>query len=267
MISLCRFDIAHAIMSLSHFRHCPCCGHVNRLKHICGYVKKFPQGALRFRTGIPDNESIFGTHPVKYEWMETVYGCPSETLPDNAPPPKGNKVLTTTYADANLLHDLVTGRSATGILHFLNQTPIDTFSKRQNQVESTTYRSEFMAACQSVEQIIDLQYTLCMLRVPIDGPSWLFGDNKSVVTSSTIPHSSLNKCWNALSYHKVQEAVASGFVRFEHISTTDNTDDILTKPLPWHKARVHVEPLLFWKGKTVVDNVDTTVSSGPNRGE
>ena len=74
-----------------------------------------------------------------------------------------------------------------------------------------------MATCQAVEQIINLHYTLCMLGVPLDGPSWLFGDNKSIVTSSTIPHSSLNKCWNALSYHKVHEAIASGFIHFKHI--------------------------------------------------
>ena len=175
MISLCHFGIAHAIMSLSWFHHCPRRGHVDHLKRVCGYVRKFPQGALRCRTGIPDHESIFSTHPVKYEWMETVYGCPDEALPDNAPPPKRNNVCTTTHADANLLHDMVTGRSATGILHFFNQTLIDAFSKCQNQVESATYGSEFMAAHQSMEQIIGLRYTLHMLGVPIDGPSLLFG--------------------------------------------------------------------------------------------
>ena len=135
--------------------------------------------------------------------METVYGTPIKDTPSNALMAKGNPVCTTTYADANLLHDLVTGRSAPGMLHFFNQTPIDSFSKRQNQVESATYSSEFMAAWQAVEQIIDLRYTLCMLGVPIEGPFWLFGDNKAIVTSSTIPHSSLNKRWNAISYHKV----------------------------------------------------------------
>jgi hypothetical protein len=88
--------------------------------------------------------------------------------------------------------DLVTGHSCTGILHFFNQTPVDWFSKRQNQVETATYGSEFMAARQAVEQIIDLRYTLQMLGVPIDGPTWLFGDNKSVVTSSTMPYSRLS---------------------------------------------------------------------------
>jgi hypothetical protein len=37
-----------------------------------------------------------------------------------------------------------------------------------------------MAARQAVEHIIDLRYTLPMLGVPIDGPSWLFGNNKSI---------------------------------------------------------------------------------------
>ena len=118
-----------------------------------------------------------------------------------------------------------------------------------------------MVARQAVEQIIDLQYTLRILGVPIERPSWLFGDNKAVVTSSTIPHSSLNKHWNAISYHKVREAVAGGFIRFEHISTDQNPADILTKSLPWHKARVHVEPLLFWKGKTSTDDMSTSEGS------
>ena len=71
-----------------------------------------------------------------------------------------------------------------------------------------------------------------------------------MVTSSTIPHSTLGKRWNALSYHKVREAVAGGWLRFEHIPETENPADILTKGLPWFKLRVFVEPLLLWKGDT-----------------
>ena len=40
MISLCRLDIAHAIMSSSHFRHCPRVRHIECLKHVCGYIRK-----------------------------------------------------------------------------------------------------------------------------------------------------------------------------------------------------------------------------------
>ena len=88
--------------------------------------------------------------------------------------------------------------------------------------------------------------------VPLDGPVWMFGDNKSVVTSSTIPHSTLGKRWNALSYHRVREAIAGGWLRFKHIPGMANLADILMKPLPWATMREYVEPLLFWKGETNV---------------
>ena len=128
--------------------------------------------------------------------------------------------------------------SASGILHFLNQTPLEWLSKRQAQVETATYGSEFMATRQAIEQIIDLHYTLHMFSVPLDGASWFFGDNK------TIPHSSLGKHWNALSYNCSREAVATGIVYFNHITGEENPSDLLTKPLPHYKARVHLEPLL-----------------------
>jgi hypothetical protein len=67
-----------------------------------------------------------------------------------------------------------------------------------------------------------------------------------------IPHSSLSKRWNALSYHKVREAIAGGWLRFEHIPGTENPVDLLTKALQWFKLKVYVEPLLMWKGDTAV---------------
>ena len=108
---------------------------------------------------------------------------------------------------------MITGRAVTGILHLLNGTPIDWFSKRQATVETATYGSEFVAARIATDQIIDLRTSLRYLGVPWvkqsttfpsddsrNTPSYLFGDNKSVITSAIIPHSSLNKSHNALSY-------------------------------------------------------------------
>jgi len=123
-------------------------------------------------------------------------------------------------------------------------------SKRQGQVETATYGSEFVAARTSVEQIIDLRYTLRMLGVPLDGQSWLFGDNRSVITSSTLPHSTLSKRWNALSYHRVREAVAADFIRFEYVQSKDNPSDILTKQLDGYTFWTHVDTLLFRYGDT-----------------
>ena len=171
-ISLCHFDIANAVMTLSRYRAAPLQGHLECAKRIVGYLKKFPHDAICFCTGIPNHEAIYGEHTVAHDWMHSVYGTPTEEIPHYAPKPKGKIVRTTTFVDANLMHDFTTGQSATGCLHLLNQTPLDWFSKRQGQVETATYGSEFVAAHTAIEQIIDLRFTLHMLGVLLDGPAW-----------------------------------------------------------------------------------------------
>ena len=87
--------------------------------------------------------------------------------------PKGKRIITTTYVDANLHHDLTTGKSVTAVLHFIKSTPGDWFSKRQATVETATYGSEFVAARTAVDQIINLRYTLTNLGVPLHSKSYL----------------------------------------------------------------------------------------------
>ena len=251
-VTLGRFDILVGVTTMSSFRVAPRQGHLERLQRMYGYLKRQPDGAIRFRTGIPDHESR-GT-PVSYNWINSVYGPNEEELPDNMPPPRGQPFRTTTYEDANLMHCLVTGRSMSGIIHLVNQTPVQWFCKKQNVVETATYGSEFMVARQATEQIMDLRYTLRMMGIPIDGPAWMFGDNQSVITSSNIPHSNLNKRHNALSYHRVREAISAKILYFIHIDGKLNPSDILTKFLSWAKFWPLIQPMLFWKGETMKDN-------------
>ena len=55
-------------------------------------------------------------------------------MPSDAPEPKGKRVVLTTYKDANLYHNMMTGKAVTGILHLINQTPINWFAKKQATV-------------------------------------------------------------------------------------------------------------------------------------
>jgi hypothetical protein len=148
------------------------------------------------------------------------------------------------------MQDLTTGRSVTGILHLVNSTPADWYCKLQNSVETATYGSEFVAARLATEQIMDLRYTLRSLGAPLEGKAYMFGDNESVITSSTIPHSSLNKRHNALSYHRVREAIASNVLWFFHISGKVNPADVLTKFCGHSVFWPLVKPYLFWRGPT-----------------
>ena len=77
-------------------------------------------------------------------------------------------MTTTTYVDANLHHDQVTGRAVTAYLHLVNATPSHWHTKRQATVETATFSSEFVAARIATDQIIDLRYTLMYLGVPIN---------------------------------------------------------------------------------------------------
>jgi hypothetical protein len=244
-VSLCRYDIHCAVMTMGRYRVAPKVGHLDRLKRICGYLARYPDAAIRFRTGI----LVYGPAPAPMDWSYTIYGGTKEELPHNMPVPRGKLVRMTTFEDANLYHDYTTGRAAMGVLHLVNGTPVEWFCKRQNTVETATYGSEFVSAKAATEQVMDMRYTLRMLGVPLDGPAWLWGDNASVITSSTIPHSSLTKRHNALAYHRVREAMASGVMYFCHVSGVQNPADVLTKFMPHAKFMPLVQPFLFWKGK------------------
>ena len=159
--------------------------------------------------------------------------------------PKMASTDITCYFDADHASDLVTRRSVTGILLFLGSTPVRWYSKRQNTVESSTYGSEFVAARISKDMVMEFRYKLRMLGVPVDKPSLLLGDNLSVITSCTLPSSSLKKKHNAIAYHGVREAVAAGVILLAHVKSKDNLADILTKSVNGTSHRLLVGPLLF----------------------
>ena len=69
-------------------------------------------------------------------------------------------MTTTTYVDANLHHDQVTGKAVTACIHMVNATPSHWHTKRQATVETATLGSEFVAARIATDQIIDVRYTL-----------------------------------------------------------------------------------------------------------
>ena len=184
MVSIGRFDVQTSVMTLSSFRAAPRRGHLERVKRIFGYLLKMKHAVIRIRTEEPDHSAV--PHN-EYDWEKTVYGDVKELIPSDAPEPRGRYVLLTHYVDANLMHCLLTGRSVTGILSFINKTPFDWFSKKQSTVETATYGSEFVSARTAVERIIDVRLMMRYLGVPIRDKDYMFGDNDSVVNSSNIP--------------------------------------------------------------------------------
>jgi hypothetical protein len=213
-------------MTMSSYRIAPRVGHLERAKRIVGYLAKMKHATIRVLVEQPDYSNLPET---RYEWATSVYGNIKEELPDNEPRALGKPVVMTTYVDANLFHDHITGRAVTGVLHFYNQMPINWYLKKQATVETATYGAKFVAARVAKEQITAHQLDPRYLGVPVLGASRMFGDNESVVKSGSIPHSRLNKRHQALSYHAVREAIASGMLSFNHIPGPINPADIPSK--------------------------------------
>ena len=120
VVTIGRFDVMTAVMTMSSFRTAPRMGHLDRVKRIFGYLAKMKNATIRIRTEEPDYSDIPDFH---FDWSKSVYGDPKEEIPKDAPEPLGKYVTLTHFVDANLMHDLVTGKSVTGIPHLLNKTP------------------------------------------------------------------------------------------------------------------------------------------------
>ena len=140
------------------------------------YVIRTKGYTTRFRTTQPDYSYLPDQN---FDWAHIIYGHVQEIIPEDISDPLGKPVTTTTTVDANLNHCLATGRSVTGCLHFVNHTPIDSYSKRQATMETATYGSEFLASKTDTEQIVDLRHTLKYLGVPINKIILVWGQQVS----------------------------------------------------------------------------------------
>ena len=90
-----------------------------------------------------------------------------------------------------------------------------------------------------------IRYKLCMMGLPIDGPTYVYGDNMSVIFNTFQPESQLKKKSNSVSYHAVRESIAMGECITTHIPTLLYFSDLLTKFLYGQKRRNLVDGIMF----------------------
>ncbi|KAL7563739.1 hypothetical protein ACA910_020427 [Epithemia clementina (nom. ined.)] len=203
-------------------------GHLEQVLHIFVYLKCYDKLAIVFN----DTSPIFDVKRfTKPDWS-AYYPDSAEPIPPNAPPPRGNKVSTTCFVDADPAGCRVTRRLHTGILLFLQRAPIMWYFKQQNTVETSTFGSEFIAMKTAIKMVEAFRYKLRMMGIPIDGETKVFCNNESVFKNATRPESTLKKKHNAIAYHRTREAQAAGIVRIAWEEGETNLADILTKLLP-----------------------------------
>jgi hypothetical protein len=233
MVELGRIDIATEVSMLSSYLASPREGHLEAALHIMGYLRLKHNSRLIFDPTYPDIDHT--TFPT-YDWTE-FYGDVDEAIPPDMPPPLGKDIDLRMMVDSDHAGDTTTRRSRTGFLIFCNLAPIIWMSKKQATIETSVFGAEFVAMKHGIETLRGLRYKVRMMGIPLTGPSYIYGDNKSQVTNSSRPESTLKKKCNSICYHAIRESVAMGESLITHIKTDDNLSDFLTKTTSGAKRR------------------------------
>jgi hypothetical protein len=243
-VELGRIDIALEVSYMSSYLCAPRKGHMEAVYNIFAYLDKHLESNLVFDDKIPTiDEDVF----VKTDWSDSVYETELPAAPINMPEPLGNPVIISAFVDADHAGNVITRRSQTGILIYVNNAPIIWYTKKQNTVEAATYGSEFVAARIAVELVEGLLYKLRMFGIPVELPINIFCDNRSVVNSSSRLEARLTKKHLGICFHRVRESCANGTTRVGKEDGMTNLSDLLTKMIEMPK-RWKILQVLFPKG-------------------
>jgi hypothetical protein len=242
MVEIGRIDIATEVSILSSHLAYPREGRMEAALHIMAYLKQKHNSHLVFDPTYPSID--MSTFKKNKEWHD-FYRDAKEAIPPNAPEPRGKDVDLRMMVDSDHAGDKVTRRSRTGFMIFVNMALIQWMSKKQATIESFVFGAEFVAMKQGVETLRGLRYKLRMMGVPCEHPSYIYGDNMSVIHNTQRPESTLKKKSNSICYHLIRESVAMGESLTSHISTHDNYSDILTKVTYGQKRRNLVGGVLY----------------------
>ncbi len=225
---------------LSQHLALPQVGHLETVYHIFAYLNKHEKSSIIFD---PTDPVPITPITAKPDWS-SFYDDLEEKLPPRMPEPLGNPVNIHVFVDANHAGNVVTRRSHTGILVFVQNSPILWVSCRQSTVETSTFGSEFVALQHAKDVVVALPYKLRMFGIPLERPAQVYCNNQGVVKNTSIPESVLSKKNNAINYHAVREAAAAGVLQVHKEDTATNLA-FFTKVLPIDRRRELMGSILY----------------------
>ena len=195
IIELGRIDIQLETSLLSQYLAQLSLGHLRQACNIFRYLKKVNSGYVVMDPTQSDIEWIGEkgeAHPrERARYMKELYPDAKDNLPHDMPVPLGKGVNISCFVDTDHAGNKITRRSHTGVIIFLNSSPIIWYSKRRNTVESYTFGSEMVAMKQAMDMIEGLIYKLRMFSIPVEREARVMCDNMAAVKSGSNPDARL----------------------------------------------------------------------------
>ncbi|XP_068328737.1 uncharacterized mitochondrial protein AtMg00810-like [Pyrus communis] len=205
-LTFTRPNIAFSVNQACQFMHNPMISHVIAVKRILRYLKGTSTYGIHFKPG-----------PLHLQ----------------------------SYSDADWAGDPNDRRLTSGFVVFLGSNPISWASKKQHTVSRSTTEAEYRALAITAAELAWIRQLLCDMHVPLHSSPLIYCDNVSTIALFT------NHVFNAKSkhieidYHFVCERVTRGDLQVQHVSSTDQSADILTKGLSAPLFQQHCNNLML----------------------
>ena len=152
------------------------------------------------------------------------------------------KVEISGYSDSDWAGDIDTRWSTTGYTFVLGGAAISWKSRRQATVARSSTEVEYIAVTEAASEAIWLRRLFAEL-VSNSRLQQINVDNSGSISLAHNPKYHDRTKHIDVRHHFIREAIENGHVVLQYVRTTDNSADILTKPLPRPRHEQHMASL------------------------
>lgn len=155
----------------------------------------------------------------------------------------GENAILRAYSDSDFAGDKQTRKSTTGYVIFYCNGPISWCSRKQPVTALSSTEAEFIAAAESVKEVLYLKYLLESLILE-NSIVFLNADNQSAI--SIVKNAQFNKRSKHIDvrFHFIHVKVREGLIKIEYVCTENNIADIFMKALNTVKFVKHKNALV-----------------------
>jgi hypothetical protein len=143
----------------------------------------------------------------------------------------GGGTILRAYCDADFCTDRIDGKSVTGYIVFLGDSPVVWTSRLQKSVTTCTTEAEYLALGECAKDVMWLRYLLAELGFKQIKPTTVNEDNTACISWATEITVTRKNRHLHVNYHYVRELVQQKEIEVKYINTSEQVGDLFTKAL------------------------------------